>query len=69
MAGAPGALAGSMLGGVVFGALAVWLAYRWIDELQSRSIRVAATREAEVPLPVPASGEASGQATGQATGL
>jgi putative MATE family efflux protein len=33
LAGASGVLAGSMLGGVVFGVLAVWLAYRWIDAL------------------------------------
>jgi putative MATE family efflux protein len=33
LAAAPGVLTGSMLGGVVFGVLAVWLAYRWIDAL------------------------------------
>jgi putative MATE family efflux protein len=39
LAGAPGVLAGSMLGGLVFGTLAVWLAYRWIDELEARARR------------------------------
>jgi Na+-driven multidrug efflux pump len=34
--GAPGVLAGNMVGGVAFGTLAVWLAYRWIDQLGSR---------------------------------
>ena len=33
VAGAAGVLAGSMLGGLIFGLLAVWLAYRWIDTL------------------------------------
>jgi Na+-driven multidrug efflux pump len=33
LAAAPGVLTGSMLGGVVFGVVAVWLAYRWIDAL------------------------------------
>jgi Na+-driven multidrug efflux pump len=37
LGGAPGVLAGSMLGTVVFGIAAVWLAYRWIDELEARS--------------------------------
>jgi putative MATE family efflux protein len=35
LAGAEGVLTGSMLGGVVFGIFAVWLAYHWIDALQS----------------------------------
>ena len=35
LAAAPGVLTGSMLGSVVFGILAVWLAYDWIDALQS----------------------------------
>jgi MATE family, multidrug efflux pump len=35
LAGAPGVLSGSMLGGVVFGAVAVILAYRWIDRLEA----------------------------------
>ena len=39
LAGAPGVLAGSMLGGLVFGTLAVWLAYRWIDKLEARARR------------------------------
>jgi MATE family, multidrug efflux pump len=39
LAGAPGVLAGSMLGGLMFGTLAVWLAYRWIAELEARSQR------------------------------
>jgi putative MATE family efflux protein len=34
LAGAEGVLTGSMLGGVVFGIFAVWLAYHWIDALQ-----------------------------------
>jgi putative MATE family efflux protein len=37
LAGAEGVLTGSMLGGVVFGIFAVWLAYHWIDDLQSGS--------------------------------
>jgi putative MATE family efflux protein len=37
LAAAPGVLTGSLLGGVVFGVLAVWLAYRWIDALRTRS--------------------------------
>jgi putative MATE family efflux protein len=41
LAGAPGVLAGNMLGGVAFGVLAVWLAYRLIEELSAR--RVAST--------------------------
>jgi putative MATE family efflux protein len=36
LGGAPGVLAGNMVGGVAFGTLGVWLAYRWIDELGSR---------------------------------
>ena len=35
LAGAEGVLTGSMLGGFVFGILAVWLAYYWIDALQT----------------------------------
>jgi putative MATE family efflux protein len=35
LAGAEGVLTGSMLGGFVFGILAVWLAYHWIDALQT----------------------------------
>jgi putative MATE family efflux protein len=34
LAGAPGVLTGSMLGNLVFGLFAVWLAYRWIDQLE-----------------------------------
>ncbi len=37
LAGAPGVLAGSMLGNLVFGLIAVWLAYRWIDQLETRA--------------------------------
>jgi len=37
LAGAEGVLTGSMLGGFLFGILAVWLAYHWIDALQSGS--------------------------------
>lgn len=37
LAGAPGVLAGSMMGGLVFGAVAVWLAYRWIGEIAEDS--------------------------------
>jgi len=44
LAGAPGVLTGSMLGALVFGTLAVWLAYRWIGELEARQIRDDATR-------------------------
>jgi hypothetical protein len=29
-------LTGSMLGNLVFGVFAVWLAYRWIDRLEAR---------------------------------
>lgn len=46
LAGATGVLAGSVLGGVIFGILAVWLAYRWIDQLATRSNRADATRVA-----------------------
>lgn len=35
LAGAEGVLTGSMLGGFLFGIVAVWLAYRWIDALQA----------------------------------
>ncbi len=35
LAAAPGVLTGSVLGSVVFGILAVWLAYAWIDALQA----------------------------------
>ncbi len=35
LAAAPGVLAGSMLGSVLFGIVAVWLAYGWIDALQA----------------------------------
>jgi putative MATE family efflux protein len=43
LAGAPGVLTGSMLGALVFGTLAVWLAYRWISELEARGSRDDAT--------------------------
>ncbi len=46
LAGAPGVLTGSMLGNLVFGLFAVWLAYRWIDELEVRN-----AREAVAPMP------------------
>lgn len=46
LAGATGVLAGSVLGGVIFGVLAVWLAYRWIDQLATKSNRADATRVA-----------------------
>ncbi|MES0402802.1 MAG: MATE family efflux transporter [Hyphomicrobium sp.] len=46
LAGATGVLAGSVLGGVIFGILAVWLAYRWIDQLANKSNRADATRVA-----------------------
>ncbi|MEE8099915.1 MAG: MATE family efflux transporter [Hyphomicrobium sp.] len=46
LAGATGVLAGSVLGGVIFGILAVWLAYRWIDQLANKSYRADATRVA-----------------------
>lgn len=46
LAGATGVLAGSVLGGVIFGILAVWLAYRWIDQLATKSNKVDATRVA-----------------------
>lgn len=46
LAGATGVLAGSVLGGVIFGILAVWLAYRWIDQLAAKSNRADATRVA-----------------------
>ncbi len=48
LAGAPGVLAGSMLGNLVFGVVAVWLAYRWIDELeaQDKAIPALSTRSA-----------------------
>jgi Na+-driven multidrug efflux pump len=36
LGGAPGVLTGSMLGNLVFGVFAVWLAYRWIDRLEAR---------------------------------
>jgi hypothetical protein len=41
LAGAPGVITGSMLGNLVFGLLGVWLAYRWIDRLEARSVREA----------------------------
>jgi Na+-driven multidrug efflux pump len=44
LAGAPGVLTGSMLGALVFGTLAVWLAYRWIGELEARRARDDATQ-------------------------
>jgi Na+-driven multidrug efflux pump len=37
LGGAEGVLAGNMIGGVAFGALAVWLAYRWIDALSAKA--------------------------------
>jgi putative MATE family efflux protein len=46
LAGATGVLAGSVLGGVIFGILAVWLAYRWIDQLANKSNRADTTRDA-----------------------
>lgn len=46
-AGAPGILWGFMLGGIVFGALAVWLCYRLISQL-SAQFRSTAGREAPV---------------------
>lgn len=46
LAGATGVLAGSVLGGVIFGVLAVWLAYRWIDQLATKRNRADATRVA-----------------------
>lgn len=46
LAGAQGVLTGSMLGNLVFGVLAVWLAYRWIDQLE-----LQAGREAVAPMP------------------
>ncbi len=46
LAGATGVLAGSVLGGVIFGILAVWLAYRWIDQLATKSNRADTTRVA-----------------------
>ena len=46
LAGATGVLAGSVLGGVIFGILAVWLAYRWIDQLANKSNSADATRVA-----------------------
>ena len=46
LAGATGVLAGSVLGGVIFGILAVWLSYRWIDQLANKSNRADATRVA-----------------------
>jgi len=46
LAGAQGVLTGSMLGNLVFGVLAVWLAYRWIDQLEAQ-----AGREAVAPMP------------------
>ncbi len=46
LAGATGVLAGSVLGSVIFGILAVWLAYRWIDQLANKSNRADATRVA-----------------------
>lgn len=46
LAGATGVLAGSVLGGVIFGILAVWLAYRWIDQLANKRNRADATRVA-----------------------
>ncbi len=39
LAGAPGVLTGSMLGSLVFGLLGVWLAYRWIGQLQAQAVR------------------------------
>jgi putative MATE family efflux protein len=44
LAGAPGVLTGSMLGALAFGTLAVWLAYRWIGEVEARRSRDDATR-------------------------
>lgn len=53
LAGAPGVLAGNMIGGVAFGLLAVWLAYRWIDELgaKSPSIKPSSINTANVEAP------------------
>lgn len=44
LGGAAGVLAGSMMGGFFFGILAVWLAYRWIDQLAAERARADATR-------------------------
>ena len=38
LAGAPGVLVGNMVGGVVFGLVAVWLCYRMIDGLPARLV-------------------------------
>ena len=54
LAGAAGVLAGSMLGGIIFGILAVWLAYRWIDQLEAESAKADATRLAHKPESAPA---------------
>jgi putative MATE family efflux protein len=45
LAGAPGVIAGSMLGNLVFGLLGVWLAYRWIDRLEARSAHEAVAEQ------------------------
>ena len=39
LAGARGVLTGSMTGGLVFGVLAVWLAYRWVAKLAAAGLR------------------------------
>lgn len=50
LGGAPGALAGSMVGGLVFGALGVWLAYRQVRGIAAAS--AAGSRQAvSSPLP------------------
>ncbi len=41
LAGAPGVLAGSMLGNLVFGIGAAWLAYHWIGELEARDSAIS----------------------------
>jgi putative MATE family efflux protein len=43
LAGAAGVLTGSMLGNLVFGVLAAWLAYRWIDHLELQGGRESVT--------------------------
>jgi len=49
MAGAPGVLAGNMLGGILFGAVAVWLCYRHMDGLARTPGRPPAAEVAPPP--------------------
>ena len=49
MAGAKGALAGHMLGGIAFGVIAVWLCYRHMDALAARKI-AQSTVQTAVPV-------------------